>query len=471
MAAVPTVQFLGAAGTVTGSKHLVRHRGQQVFLDCGMFQGVKELRMRNWLKPDFVARDIAAVVLSHAHLDHSGYLPVLVRQGFRGKIHCTQATYDLLELLLADAAKLQEEDAERANREGYTKHRPALPLFTMDDVKAVLKQAERHPFEKPFDVVGEMRVTCRRAGHILGAATIELAIGKVDPVRLVFSGDVGRYGSPILRDPEPVPEADVILVESTYGDRIHPPESENELARLICDAVQRGGAIIIPAFAVGRTQELLWHIRQLENARKIPILPVYVDSPMAVDVTELYCRYTSEHNLSLEQIKGGSDCGLSTHRQVMVQSVDESKAINRLDEPFIVIAGSGMATGGRVLHHLARRLSDPRTTVLLPGFQAEGTRGRQLQEGAKTVRIHGRDIAVNAQVYKIDGMSAHGDQHEMIRWLHGFQRPPAQCYLVHGETGAADALAKAIENELDWRARPAKDGEIVEIRKNAEWPG
>jgi metallo-beta-lactamase family protein len=471
MAAVPTLQFLGAAGTVTGSKHLVRHRGQQVLLDCGMFQGVKELRLRNWLKPEFVAREIAAVVLSHAHLDHSGYLPVLVRQGFRGRIHCTAATHDLLELLLPDAAKLQEEDADRANREGYTKHRPALPLFTMDDVKAVLKQVERHPFGKSFDVAGEMRATYRRAGHILGAATIDLAIGNRDPVRLVFSGDVGRYNDPILRDPEPVPEADVILVESTYGDRIHSPNPADHLASVISDAAQRGGAIIVPAFAVSRTQELLWHLRRLENENRIPILPVYVDTPMGVNVTELYCRYTSEHNLSLEQLQGGSDRGLSTHRTVMVQSVDESKTLNRLDESFIVIAGSGMATGGRVLHHLARRLSDPRTTVLLPGFQAEGTRGRQLQEGAKTVRIHGREIPVNAQILKIDGLSAHGDQKEMIRWLHGFQRPPAACYMVHGEPGAADALAKAIENELDWHARPAKDGETVEIRKNAEWPG
>jgi metallo-beta-lactamase family protein len=455
---------------VTGSKHLVCHRGQQVLLDCGMFQGVKELRLRNWLKPEFVAREISAVVLSHAHLDHSGYLPVLVRQGFRGRIHCTAATHDLLELLLPDAAKLQEEDADRANREGYSKHRPALPLFTHEDVKTVLKQVERHPFSKSFDVAGEMRATYRRAGHILGAATIDLAIGNRDPVRLVFSGDVGRYGDPILRDPEPVPEADVILVESTYGDRIHPPNPGEHLASIISDATQCGGAIIVPAFAVGRTQELLWHLRKLENERRIPILPVYVDTPMGVNVTELYCRYTSEHNLSLEQLEGGSDCALSTHRTLMVQSVDESKALNRLDESFIVIAGSGMATGGRVLHHLARRLSDPRTTVLLPGFQAEGTRGRQLQEGAKAVRIHGRDIPVNAQIHKIDGLSAHGDQNEMVRWLHGFQRPPASCYMVHGEPAAADALAKAVENELDWHARPAKDGEVVEIRKNAEWP-
>jgi metallo-beta-lactamase family protein len=470
MAEIPTLQFLGAAGSVTGSKHLVRHRGQQVLLDCGMFQGIKELRLRNWLKPEFVPRDIAAVVLSHAHLDHSGYLPLIVQRGFRGKIHCTAATFDLLEILLPDAAKLQEEDAERSNRYGYTKHHPALPLYDMAAVKAVFKQVETHPFERPFDVAGEMRATFRRVGHILGAASIDLAIGKRDPTRLVFSGDVGRYGSPILHDPEPVPEADVILVESTYGDRIHPPDSEDELARLISEAAQRGGVIIIPAFAVGRTQELLWRLRRLEDAKRIPILPVYIDSPMAVEVTDLYCRYTSEHNLSLAQLSG-NDCSLTTHRQTMIHTVDESKALNALDGPFVVIAGSGMATGGRVLHHLARRASDPRTTILLPGFQAAGTRGRQLQEGARTIHLHGRDVAVNAHVYKIDGLSAHGDQQEMLRWLHGFQRPPAACYLVHGEPAASEALANLIEKELDWPARPAKDGEIVEIRKNAEWPG
>ena len=304
----------------------------------------------------------------------------------------------------------------------------------------------------------------------MGAASIDLAIGKRDPVRLVFSGDVGRYGSPILRDPEPVPEADVLLVESTYGDRIHPPSPENELASIISDAAQRGGAIIVPAFAVGRTQELLWHLRQLENANRIPILPVCIDSPMAVEVTDLYCRYTSEHNLPLSKLRDSTHCEMYTHRQVTIHSVEESKALNSRKGPFVIIAGSGMATGGRVLHHLAHRLGDPRTTVLLVGYQAQGTRGRQLEEGVKSVHIYGRDVPVHAQVRKIEGLSAHADQQEILRWLHGFQRPPAACYLVHGEPGAAEALMKVIENELDWPTRPAKDGEIVEIRKNAEWP-
>ncbi|HEX3149407.1 MAG TPA: MBL fold metallo-hydrolase [Gemmataceae bacterium] len=470
MAAPPTLQFLGASGTVTGSKYLVRHRGQQVLLDCGLFQGLKELRLRNWLKPEFSPREIASVVLSHAHIDHTGYLPLLVKRGFRGRVHCTAATADLIEILLPDSARLQEEDTARANREGYTKHRPAVPLYDLADVKDALKLIERHPFGKEFPVAGDMKATFRRTGHILGAASIDLAIGKPDPVRLVFSGDLGRFNDPILHDPEPVPEADVVLVESTYGDRVHPPDPIGELERIINESVQRGGPLIIPAFAVGRTQELLWHIRQLETENRIPVLPVYIDSPMATEVTDLYCHHTGEHNLSLKELTGSHGCGIQTSRQVMVHTVDESKAINGLDGPFIVIAGSGMATGGRVLHHLARRLSDPRTTVLLPGFQAQGTRGRQLEEGARTVHIHGRDVEVNAQVYRLEGLSAHGDRNEILRWLHGFQRPPAQCYIVHGEPVAAQALTKAIEEELDWPVRPAVDQEVVTVLKNAEWP-
>src|SRR5262245_14368598 len=469
MAAAATLQFLGAAGTVTGSKHLVRHRCQQVLLDSGLFQGRKELRLRNWLEPAFNPREIAAVVLSHAHLDHSGYLPLLVKRGFRGKIHCTAATAELIEVLLPDSAKIQEEDAERANRDGYSKHHPALPLYGGKDVKEALRLVDTHPFGKSFDVAGDMKAEYRPAGHILGAASIDLAIGKRNPVRLVFSGDIGRYVSPILRDPEPVPEADILPVESTYGDRLHHPDPLSTLDRVINDAVERGGAIIVPAFAVGRTQELLWHIRKLEDESRIPILPVYIDSPMAVEVTDMYCRHTGEHNLQLTQLEG-DECRIHTHRQVMIHSVDESKALNPIDDPMIIIAGSGMVTGGRVLHHLARRLPDPRTTVLIPGFQAEGTRGRQLEEGAKSIHIHGRDVPVNAQVVRVEGLSGHADQQELMRWLSGFQRPPAACYAVHGEPTAAEALCKLVADELDWHIRPPRDGEVVAVVKNAEWP-
>jgi metallo-beta-lactamase family protein len=468
MAGPATLQFLGAAGTVTGSKYLVKHRGQQVMLDCGLFQGIKDLRLRNWLKPDFAAREIASVVLSHAHIDHTGYLPLLVKQGFRGRIHCTAATADLLEVLLPDSAKLQEEDAERANRQGYTKHQPALPLYDMEHVRLALKQIDTHPFHKSFSVAGDMKVEYRRAGHILGAASIDMAIGKIDPVRLVFSGDIGRYGDPILKDPESVPDADVILCESTYGDRLHPADPMSDLANIVNDSVARGGALIVPAFAVGRTQELIWCLRTLEAENRIPKLPVYIDSPMAVEVTDLYCRYESEHNINLQELQGGS-CVIRAERQVMVHSVDESKALNALREPMIIISASGMATGGRVLHHLANRLGDDRSTILLAGFQAEGTRGRALEDGARSVIIHGREVPVRAAVKKIQGLSAHGDQAEILRWLSGFNRPPAMCYLVHGEPSASEALAKKIEEEFDWHVQPAVDGAVVPLYRNEEY--
>lgn len=466
---LPTLQVLGAAGTVTGSKYLVKHRGQQVMLDCGLFQGLKELRLRNWLKPEFAPREITSIVLSHAHIDHSGYLPLLVKRGFRGTIHCTRGTAELLEVLLPDSAKLQEEDAQRANRHGYTKHAPAMPLYDERDVREALKLVDTHPFGKSFSVAGEMKVEFRRTGHILGAASIDLAIGKIDPVRVVFSGDLGRFRQPILHDPEPVPEADLLLVESTYGDRLHPPDPTAELERLINQAVAERGVIVVPAFAVGRTQELIWYVRQLEDAGRIPILPVYVDSPMAREVTEIYSRFTDEHDQETLALTHHGKRLIETNHMSLIRDHDESKAINSLQGPMIIVSSSGMATGGRVLHHLARRLGDPTTTVILPGFQAAGTRGRQLEEGARTIIIHGREVVVQARVVKVEGLSAHADQSEIMHWLHEFQRPPAACYLVHGEPVAAQALKSLIEQELDWPTHVAQDGEVIPILKNAEW--
>lgn len=468
MAGPPTLQFLGAAGTVTGSKYLVKHRGQQVMLDCGLFQGLKELRLRNWLKPSYGSREIASVVLSHAHIDHSGYLPLLVKHGFRGRIHCTPATEDLLHILLPDSARLQEEDSERSNREGYTKHQPALPLFDMDDVKATLKLLDTHPYRKEFPVAGDMRATFRPMGHILGSASIDMTIGKPDPVRLVFSGDVGRYGRPILRDPVSVPEADVLLIESTYGDRLHALDPIDELADIINEAATRGGAIIVPAFAVDRTQELIWCIHQLEQAGRIPILPLFIDSPMAISVTDIYERHAHEHNLEMSNFSSENH-PLQTRQMMMLKTRDESKEINGRSGPMIIIAGSGMATGGRVLHHLATRLADPRTTVMFAGFQAQGTRGRSLEEGARSVLIHGREVQVNAQIRRLHGLSAHADQSELLRWMGEFQRPPAQCYLVHGEPVAAEAFKKKIEDELDWPVSIAQDQQVVTLLKNQEW--
>jgi metallo-beta-lactamase family protein len=471
MSAAATLQFVGGAGAVTGSKYLVRAGGRQVLLDCGLFQGLKALRLRNWAKPPFVPAEIDAVVLSHAHVDHAGYLPLLARRGFRGPVYCTPATADLLGALLPDCARIQEEDAERANRHGYSKHRPALPLYTSADAEAALRLVRRRPCGRAFPICRGITALTRRTGHILGAASVELRVGPGDPLRLVFSGDLGRWGRSVLRDPELVPEADVLLVESTYGDRTHPPDPLSELARVVNDSVTRNGALLIPAFAVDRTQELIWSLRQLEDAGRIPVLPVYVDSPLAIEVTDIYCRHPGEHRFELTALADRGRCSLRTRRLQLARTPEESKALNHVRGPLVVIAGSGMATGGRVLHHLARRLPDPATTVLLVGFQAAGTRGRSLQDGAATLRLHGQDVPVRARVESVQGLSAHADREEILRWLSGFKTPPRQTYVVHGEPGPAAALAETIRATLHWEARPAADGETVDLLRRDDAGG
>jgi metallo-beta-lactamase family protein len=461
----PTLRFLGAAGTVTGSKYLVSAHGRQVLLDCGLFQGLKELRLRNWGKPPFEAGHVDAVVFSHAHIDHSGYLPLLVRQGFQGPIFCTPGTADLLGVLLPDAAHLQEEEAATANRYGYSKHRPALPLYTAKDAQAALRRIEPRRYGEHFPVTKGVAAILRRAGHILGSATVELQIGETDPFRLVFSGDLGRSDRPILRDPEPAPEADALLVESTYGDRTHPPDPMNELARIVRGAVRRGGALLVPAFAVGRTQELVWMLRQLEETNRIPSLPVYIDSPMAINVSDIYCRHPEDHALDMKLLMDEERCPLCCKQYHLARTPEESKALNHHQGPLIIISASGMATGDRILHHLKLRLPDPRTTVLLAGFQSVGTRGRSLQEGARTVRIYGQDVFVRAQVETLDGLSAHSDREEILRWLSGFRRPPGQTYVVHGEPGPAQSLADALQTRLRWNARVARDAETVPLTR------
>ncbi len=458
-----TLRFVGAAQTVTGSKHWIRSGERQILLDCGLFQGLKELRLRNWAPPPFEPANIDAVILSHAHIDHSGCLPLLVRQGFEGPIYCTAGTADLLSVLLPDAAHLQEEDAERANRRGYSKHRPALPLYTAEDARAALARLEPRKYGERFSVAGDSTAVLRRAGHILGSATVELEIGRGHRTQLVFSGDLGRWGRPILRDPDPVSRADILLVESTYGDRTHPADPAAELARIIRECSERGGTLVIPAFAVGRTQELIWTLRALEDSGRIPQLPVFIDSPMAIDVTELYCRHPEDHDLDMELLMDAKRCPLCCHRYHLARTKEESKALNQFNGPLVIISASGMATGGRVLHHLKRRLPDPRATVLLPGFQSAGTRGRALQEGAPTVRIHGEDVPVRARVETLHGFSAHADREEILRWLSAFEVPPRHTYVVHGEPRAADALAEAIRVRLGWPTSVPSDGTEVEL--------
>jgi metallo-beta-lactamase family protein len=459
----PSLRFLGGTGTVTGSKYLVSVQGRQVLLDCGLFQGLKELRQRNWRQPPFTPANVEAVVLSHAHIDHSGYLPLLVRHGFRGPIFCTPGTADLLGVLLPDSAHLQEEEAATANRYGYSKHKPALPLYTVRDAQAALRLIEPRSYGKRFPVTEGLAAILRRAGHILGSATVELQFGAADPFRLVFSGDLGRWGRPILRDPEPVPEADALLVESTYGDRTHPPASLESLARIVREATGRGGALLVPAFAVGRTQELIWMLRQLEESNRIPSVPVYIDSPMAINVSDIYCRHPEDHALDMTLLMDAKRCPLCCKQYHLARTPEESKALNHHRGPLVIISASGMATGGRILHHLKLRLPDPRTTVLLVGFQSIGTRGRALQDGARTIRIHGQDIPVRAKVEMLDGLSAHADREEILRWLSGFRRPPGQTYIVHGEPQPAQSLADALQTRLGWKARVARDGETVPL--------
>ncbi len=457
--------FLGAAGTVTGSKYLISTEGRKFFLDAGLFQGLKELRLRNWQKPSFDAAEIDAVVLSHAHIDHSGYLPLLYRNHFRGKIYATSATADLLKVLLPDSAHLQEEEAELANRYGFSKHKPALPLYTSEDADGVLKQVIPESYHKPFQVTESVQAIFRQAGHILGSASVEIQFLESGNIvhRLVFSGDLGRWNQPILPDPELVQMADTLLIESTYGNRIHGEASAKELARIVNETAKQKGVLLIPAFAVGRTQELVWMLRELEEKGEIPALPVYVDSPMAVDTTKIYSTHPEDHDLEMNQLLSEGKNPLRTKQFHLVRAQEESKKLNQLTGPMIIISASGMATGGRILHHLKYRLPIPSTTVLLVGFQAAGTRGRALQDGAKLIRIHGENVSVRAKVEALSGLSAHADKLELMRWLKGFQKPPKQTFIVHGEADSAATLANSIHTDLGWNVQVAQDAETINL--------
>lgn len=460
----PTLQFLGGAGTVTGSKHLVKANGKQALLDCGLFQGLKELRLRNRQEPSFRSSNIDAVVLSHAHIDHSGYLPLLVRRGFHGPVYCTPATRSLLKIMLPDAAHIQEEEAAYANRKGFSKHRPAEPLYTARDAENALKLLDTRMYGDYFPVATGIRAKFRRAGHILGSASIELQIDDTNVVTLVFSGDLGRWGRPMIRDPELVPHADVLLVESTYGDRSHPDTNpSDQLARVVNAAAQRGGALLVPAFAVGRTQELIWRLRELEVAGRIPKLPIYIDSPMATDATEIFCQHPEDHDIDMKLLMDEHRCPLCCKPDTFTRTPEESKALNHVRGPLIIIAASGMATGGRIVHHLKQRLPDGRTTVLLVGFQAAGTRGRLLQDGVKFLRMHGQDVPIHAHVETIDGLSGHADQGEIMRWLKGFREAPRHTYVVHGEPAASETLAGLVRTQLRWSVDAAHDRQVVSL--------
>lgn len=450
-----TLTFLGAARTVTGSKHLLDLGGLRVLVDCGLFQGLKAIRERNWEPFAVPPASIDAVVLTHAHLDHCGHLPRLVAQGFTGRIFCTGGTADLARIVLADAAHLQEEDAERANRKGYTKHKPALALFTQADAARAMLQLQPVGYNRPIPIAPGVELEFLNAGHLLGSAYARITIAK-NGKTILFGGDLGRYGRPVLPDPSPVPDADVVLVESTYGDRVHEPDDEGRhLARIVNETYDRKGKIVIPAFALGRVEELLYWVRHLEEKRAIPELPVYVDSPMAAEAL-------AEYRDRMHELDEGLRSFL-TARLKVISSIAESRNIQEDPRPMIVISSSGMATGGRVLHHLKRVLPDPRNTVLFAGYQGVGTRGRLLKDGAQTTRIHGEEIVAKARIESIESMSSHADSQEIMRWLGGFKKAPSLVCLVHGEPGPMDALKARIEADLKWNVQTPAHREKLEL--------
>ena len=437
------VRFLGATGTVTGSKYLVTAGSSSLMVDCGLFQGFKALRLRNWAEPPFDPARIDAVVLTHAHIDHSGYLPLLVKRGFRGRIHCSHATYALCRILLPDSAHLQEEQAEHANRYGYSKHRPALPLYTGEDAQAALALFSPADFDREWEPARGMRVRLRPAGHILGASIVELRSGART---CVFSGDLGRPEDAIMRPPATPQGADLLVLESTYGDRRHPSlDTGAEIAGIVSRTAARGGVVVVPAFAVGRAQALLLYLERLKAKGAIPgALPIYVDSPMATDVTEVYIRHRAEHRLDDEE------CRALAGAARFVATPDESRALDQSSFPMVIIAGSGMATGGRVLHHLERFAPDARNTILFTGFQAGGTRGDSIVHGASEVKIHGAYVPIRAEVRNLETLSAHADYAEILDWLAGWPAPPRRICLTHGEPAAADALRKRIAERFGW---------------------
>jgi len=445
------ITFLGGTGTVTGSKYLVRHGNESLLVDCGLFQGYKLLRLRNWTPLPIAPDQIDAVLLTHAHLDHSGYLPLLAKEGFSGPVYATSGTRDLCRILLPDSGHIQEEDAEFANRHGFSKHAPALPLYTRQDALDCLPLIKAKDFNQTFQPIAGWRATFFPAGHILGAASVLL---EVAGRRILFSGDLGRPDDLIMNPPAKAPSADTVLIESTYGDREHPQEDVlAELGPALKKLAHRGGVAVVPVFAVGRAQALLHAINLLKVRGEIPpSLPVFLDSPMAVSTTHLFEHHQGEHRLS------SKDAHALTHTATMVSSTDESRALANRHGPMVILAASGMATGGRVLHHLALYAGNHRNMIILTGFQAPGTRGAAFASGAKSVRIHGRDVAVNAEVVQLQSASAHADAKQILAWLRTMPEAPDQVYVVHGELGSSDVLRKRIKHELGWRAMVPEHG-------------
>ncbi len=446
-----TIKFLGGANTVTGSKYLIDLGEFEFLVDCGLFQGRRELRERNWDKFPMPPTDMEAIVLTHAHLDHIGSLPRIVKQGFKGPIYCTGATAELAKILLMDSGKLQEEEAEYARKKGYSRHDDPQPLYTQEDAEAVFPMLVPQPFEKSFSIHDSVQVTFFHAGHILGAASVKIKIkGDSQTKTLVFSGDLGRYHDPILYPPSLIPKADAIWIESTYGDRKQTPvKPAQELQSAILETFDRGGLVIIPAFSVGRTQLLMYYLFQLMEKGKIPKVPIFVDSPMAIDATMVYQEFHQDHQLNavLEETEGHPFQHSQLH---YYQKQEQSKTLNEYKGNAIILSASGMATGGRVVHHLFHHLPHERNGVIFVGYQAEGTRGRRLLDGEPQIQIYGQSVEVKAKIYSIDGLSAHADQTELMEWAEGFTEKPKFAFVVHGEDKSSEVLAKKLNDELGW---------------------
>jgi metallo-beta-lactamase family protein len=464
-----TLTFWGGVGTVTGSKYLVESGDARVLVDCGLFQGFREIRERNWQEPPFDVRALDAVIITHAHVDHTGYLPRLVALGYDKPVYCSRGTADLLKLLLPDSARLQEEEAEYRNRKGLTRHETALPLYTEEDARETLKLIKTCPNTgEPTEVAEGVRAGFHIAGHILGSSLVLLELegagndGKGR--RVLFSGDLGHYDQPIIRDPVAPPECDYMLVESTYGDRLHDPEDPKDaLARVINEAAERGGPLLIPSFAIGRTQELVYYIRELEDEGRIPILPVRVDSPMAAAATQIYQRTREEQDEDYASVLANNRQPLRTRSMLTASTREESKRLNDERGRRIIISASGMMTGGRVLHHARRILPDERATVLFVGYQAGGTTGRRILDGEREVRIMKENVPVRCHVERIGGLSAHADWKEVLRWLEPLKTAPRRVFTTHGEPEAAEAMAAHIRERFGWRVDAPQYGERVEL--------
>lgn len=455
-----TITFHGAAQTVTGSKFLLESNGASVLVDCGLFQGLKDLRLKNWAPTPFDVRSLDAVVLTHAHLDHTGYLPRIVKEGFQRRVCCTSATSQLAEIIMFDSAGCQEQDAEYANRKGFSRHKPALPLYDGRDVQRTVKLLREVPRGKWFSPVEPIWMRFHDAGHLLGSGLIEVEVrDREPPLRILFSGDVGRYDGPLYHDPAPPPSCDYLVCESTYGKRDHPKQDIlDSLAEVTGRALQRGGVMLVSSFAVGRAQQLIYLLQSLKSQGRIPDLPIYLDSSMACNATAVYREHREDHDLSESELDEDHPV-LAGPRVHLCRTADESKALNRLPGPAVIIASSGMMTGGRIVHHLKQRLPDAKNTVVLGGYMAAGTRGRRLEEGAKSIRMHGQDVPVRAAVEKISGLSGHADRNELLRWLKPLPEPKG-VFLVHGEPDSAAALGEQLQASRGWNVHVPKLGDV-----------